>query len=90
MKPILKIFMTNSCSGCEEAHAIATRVKQEYADLLMVELIDIMDETAVVPEAVFATPTYMLNDRIVSLGNPSAKEVDSWVEEAQSVVQPES
>jgi hypothetical protein len=40
------------------------------------------DPQAIVPEAVFATPTYMLNNRIVSLGNPSPAEVARWAAEA--------
>jgi hypothetical protein len=80
MKPILKIFITEHCPGCSEAHRIAAGVAQDYPHL-KVEVIDINAPEASVPEAVFATPTYMLNSRIVSLGNPSPVEVAQWARE---------
>lgn len=81
MKSILKIFVRDDCSGCVEAHRIAARVMQDFPHLI-VEIINIGDPQAIVPEAVFATPTYMLNNRIVSLGNPSPAEVARWATNA--------
>ena len=77
MKPVLKIFVRDDCSGCVEAQRIAVWVTQDFPQL-KVELIDIGHPQTIVPEAVFATPTYMLNSRIVSLGNPSPAEVTLW------------
>jgi thiol-disulfide isomerase/thioredoxin len=85
MKPVLKIFVTEHCSGCVEARRIAAEVVQNYPHL-RVEVIDLNAPEAIVPEAVFATPTYMLNQRIVCLGNPSPAEVAGWAKEAR--VQP--
>ncbi|MEW5961483.1 MAG: thioredoxin family protein [Chloroflexota bacterium] len=81
MKPVLKIFVTEHCSGCVEALRIAAEVSQDYPHL-GVEVIDIGAPEVSVPEAVFATPTYMLNHRIVSLGNPSPAEVAGWARAA--------
>lgn len=83
MKPVLKIFVTTHCPGCAEAQATATRIKQDYPHL-PVELIDLDDPQAHIPEAVFATPTYMLNDRVVSLGNPSPAEIAQWAKDAMA------
>lgn len=80
MKPVLKIFVTEHCSGCVEARRIAAEVAQNYPQL-GVEVIDLNAPEVVVPETVFATPTYMLNNRIVSLGNPSPAEVARWARE---------
>ena len=82
MTPILKIFITENCTSCEEARRIATRLEQDYPTLA-IELIDVADPHACVPETVFATPTFMLNSRIVSLGNPSPEQIDQWVAEAE-------
>lgn len=82
MKPVLKIFITEHCSGCSEAQRIAAWVTQDYSHL-GVEVIDINAPEVSVPEVVFATPTYMLNNRIVSLGNPSPAEVAQWAKEAR-------
>lgn len=78
MKPILKIFVRDDCFGCVAAQEIAVRVEQDHPQL-KVELVNIADPKAIVPETVFATPTYMLDNRIVSLGNPSLVEVAEWV-----------
>ena len=80
MKPVLKVFVTEHCPGCLEARNIATRVEQDYPSL-RVEVIDINDARVPIPDAVFATPTFMLNNRVVSLGNPDAKDIVRWVEE---------
>jgi thiol-disulfide isomerase/thioredoxin len=82
MKPVLKIFVTEHCPGCVEALRIAAEVARDYPHL-EVEVIDLNAPEVIVPEAVFATPTYMLNERIVSLGNPSPAEVARWAKEAR-------
>lgn len=82
MKPVLKIFITEHCPGCNEAQRVAARVTQDYPHL-RVEIIDLDAPEVSVPEVVFATPTYMLNNRIVSLGNPSPAEVAEWAKEAR-------
>lgn len=81
MKPTLKVFIAEHCSTCDETVAIATRVEREYPEI-SVEIIDIGHNQSVVPDAVFAIPTVMLNGRIVSLGNPDPEEMMVWVEEA--------
>lgn len=87
MKPVLKVFITENCSGCDEARRIAAHVEQDYPEI-EVEVIDITDSQVAVPDAVFATPTYMLDDRIVSLGNPSSEQVARWADEV-TAAQPE-
>jgi len=82
MKPVLKIFVTEHCPGCSEAHQIAAWVARDYPHL-GVEVIDMNAPEVSVPEVVFATPTYMLNNRIVSLGNPSPAQVAQWAKETR-------
>ena len=86
MKPSLslKIYISDHCPGCDEAIEIAGHIEQEYAGVVTVEVIDIARAQADVPDRVFATPTFMLNNRIVSLGNPSLEDVARWVREATS------
>ena len=38
-------------------------------------MVDMETTTEAIPEAVFATPTYLLNGRVWSLGNPSPAKV---------------
>jgi thiol-disulfide isomerase/thioredoxin len=77
MNSTLKIFVRDNCPGCREAYQLAGHVAQQFPQL-KVEVINLADPNAIVPEAVFATPTYMLNNRIVSLGNPNLAEVARW------------
>ena len=79
MKPNLKVFIAEHCPGCEEAIHIADNIKQDYPQAFNVEVVDITKSQADIPERVFATPTYMLNDRIVSLGNPKPEDIAEWV-----------
>ena len=87
MKSTLKIFIAENCPGCNDARQIAAQIEQNHPKFA-VELVDIAESRVAVPESIFATPTYMLNDRIVSLGNPSPEQVAEWVEEA-AAIQPE-
>ena len=80
MTSVLRIFVREDCSGCGEARRIAVWVEQDFPQL-RVELIDIADPQVLVPDAVFATPTYMLNGHVVSMGNPSPEQVAEWVDE---------
>ena len=76
MKSTLRIFVAEDCPNCTEARTIAARVEQDYPSLA-VEVVDIGDEQSVVPDVIFATPTFMLNDRVVSLGNPKFADIAS-------------
>ena len=81
MKPVLKVFVIEHCATCDEARSIATRIEQNYPQVT-VEVIDIGDTRVIVPETVFATPTFMLNNRIISLGNPYPDEIFKRLDEA--------
>jgi thiol-disulfide isomerase/thioredoxin len=85
MKPVLKVFIAEHCSTCDEACAIATRIAQDYPEVI-VEVIDIGAPQSIVPETVFAIPTFMLNNRIVSLGTPYLKDIVKLVEEAIALI----
>jgi len=76
----LKIYVRTGCVGCEEAQKTATHIEQTYSHIV-VEVIDMNQPNAIIPDIVFATPTYMLNDHIVSLGNPDITDIKSWLDE---------
>jgi hypothetical protein len=84
MKPVLKVFVAEHCPGCSDALSMTTRIKQDYP-AITVEIIDMGDEQAIVPDAVFATPTFMLNDHVISLGLPYPDEIARLIEEAIAV-----
>jgi hypothetical protein len=65
----LRIYISEHCWGCEQARETAAQMRRIYSELT-VELVDVDRPDAETPAEVFATPTYVLNGRIVSLGNP--------------------
>lgn len=73
---ILQIYISGDCWSCEESLRIAaeTRVRFEH---VQVELLDLM--SAERPETVFAAPTYVLDGRVISLGNPSREHLWRWL-----------
>jgi len=79
MPAVLKIFVAEHCSTCREAFEIAAQIEQIFPKIV-VQLIDVEKSPGEVPESVFATPTFMLNDRIISLGNPSLPEIMTQVQ----------
>ncbi|HRV96741.1 MAG TPA: hypothetical protein P5526_31595 [Anaerolineae bacterium] len=80
MKPILKIFVTEHCSGYDAALTIIDHIKQDYPQTFTVEVVYMTDARADIPDRVFATPTYMLDNQIVSLGNPRPEDIAHWVQ----------
>ncbi len=64
----LEIYITDQCANCQEALLIA-----EQADGIVgleVTVVNLDAPGQSVPPQVFATPTYVLNGLVVSLGNP--------------------
>jgi hypothetical protein len=69
MKP-LRVYVSASCFVCERTRQIFNEVRAQRPDY-PAELIELDQPDAVKPEFVFGTPTYVLGERIVSLGNPA-------------------
>lgn len=68
------IYIAQHCTNCAYAYEIFDEIRQHFPQV-RVHLIDIETTTEPIPEAVFATPTYLLNGRVWSLGNPSPAQV---------------
>lgn len=66
----LVIYVAPHCSVCAYAYEVAEDIKQRFPDVNL-KLVDMESTTEPIPETVFATPTYLLNGRVWSLGNPS-------------------
>lgn len=65
---VLDVYVLTGCTNCSFARNLATTVAQAYPEV-RVRVRDLA-HTSDVPDAVFAAPTYVLNDRVISLGNP--------------------
>ncbi len=80
MTATLKIYVRMHCSGCEQARATASHITTVYPHV-DVEIVDMDNPDVTIPNSVFATPTYVLDNRIVSLGNPNLDDVATWLTE---------
>ena len=82
MATVLKIYISENCWGCVEARKIADEVRVGFSEV-HVQLVehDAADEVSW-PDSIIATPTYELNGKIVSLGNPYREELHSLISEA--------
>ena len=67
---ILEIYVAPDCFGCETARNVARMVRARGWPDLEVRLLDLTEPGVVRPAAVFAVPTYLLDGRVISLGNP--------------------
>jgi hypothetical protein len=66
----LEIFTLAECRGCETARDLANLARAHAPADLDVRLVDLAAAGAARPAAVFAVPTYLLDGRVLSLGNP--------------------
>ncbi len=67
---ILEIYVAPDCFGCETARNLASKVCAFSWPDLEVRLLDLSEPDVIRPPAVFAVPTYVLDGRVISLGNP--------------------
>ncbi|MCA1605818.1 MAG: thioredoxin family protein [Acidobacteria bacterium] len=80
-KPTLRIYVGKHCWSCDETLRLAEEAKARFANL-NVELIDLDAEDSVNLDNVFSVPTYVLNGRTVSLGNPASDQFFRQLSEA--------
>jgi Thioredoxin domain len=70
-KPTLRIYFGRHCWSCEEALRLGQECIEQFTNV-NVELIDLDEEGSVNADDVFSVPTYVLDGRVLSLGNPTA------------------
>ncbi|MBX3049858.1 MAG: hypothetical protein KF753_00215 [Caldilineaceae bacterium] len=70
----VEIYVAEHCTVCAYAYEVADGIRREFpaVDLRIINLSQTRED---IPESVFATPTYLLNGRLWSLGNPSPQDV---------------
>lgn len=64
----LQVYIADDCWICAETHRIVEDVTSNFP-AVSVEFLDMAASDR--PDSVFAVPTYMLNGRVISLGNPT-------------------
>ena len=69
MRPRLDIYYAQGCPTCGYALRIAQIIREKMPNII-VTLIDLSESNSLRPDFIFAVPTYVLNDKTYSLGNP--------------------
>lgn len=77
----LVIYVEEGCFGCSRARQIASEIERKH-DSVEVNVLD-LSRVAVVPDEVVAVPAYLLDGRLVSLGNPYLSELSALIEQSQ-------
>ncbi len=67
---VLQVVVDAGCGVCSRAWALADQARAWFP-MLRVEVVDLADPAAVLPEAAVAVPAYLLDGRVISLGNPA-------------------
>lgn len=70
----MAIYVAPHCSNCQYAYIVADQIRTEYPQVEL-RIVDLSVGDEEIPENVFATPTYLLDGRVWSLGNPSNQQV---------------
>jgi hypothetical protein len=75
----LVIYVEEGCFGCARARQIAGEIGRRH-DSIDVSILD-LSEVSTLPEEVIAVPAYVLDGRLVSLGNPYLSEITALIEQ---------
>jgi hypothetical protein len=68
----LQVYVEEGCWSCAESRRIVADMAPQFPEV-RIELIDVTNAPR--PKAVFAVPTYVLDGRVISLGNPYRHEL---------------
>ena len=68
----LDIYVTTQCTNCGEALLLAERAQRIAG--LKVAVIDLDQPGQRIPPRIVAVPTYVLDGKVVSLGNPEREQ----------------
>ncbi len=75
---LLEIYIQDGCFGCQRSFELAERARGAFPEM-QVEVIDMLSTDGIYRSQVAATPTYILNGEIISLGNPSPAELEAML-----------
>ena len=79
--PRLEVYVSRQCLNCDEAVRLAGEAADRYPNVV-VRVVDLDLVGSPPPDPVVAVPTYVLNGRVVSLGNPYPEELFARLYEA--------
>lgn len=68
----LDVYVSEGCWSCQETRRIVAEMRDQFPHI---EIALFESEPESWPELIFAVPTYVLNGRVISLGNPRRHEL---------------
>ncbi len=71
---LLEVYVSDDCPFCREAERIVAELAPEFPGAT-IRFVDMGQE--ILPEEIFAVPTYVINGRVAFLGNPTLGELRS-------------
>ncbi|MBI1378994.1 MAG: hypothetical protein GC157_16165 [Frankiales bacterium] len=78
----LTVLVSGDCPGCGTARSVAADVARALP-AVEVEVVDVDLHGVPSGLAFVGTPTYVLDDRVVSLGNPRAEDLVTLIDGAR-------
>lgn len=73
VRPRLEVYVSSHCGGCGEAVRLAREAAARFPGV-DVRLVD-LDDGGTMPQVVVAVPTYVMDGRVVWLGNPAPEDL---------------
>jgi hypothetical protein len=70
----LVIYISSHCENCSEARRLADLAAMRYPTL-PVRVVDLDMERPPPPDYIVAVPTYVMDGRVIALGNPDSEEL---------------
>jgi Thioredoxin domain len=70
----LEVYVSSHCLNCGEARSLAHEAAARFPGVA-VRVVDLDVDQTPLPEAIVAVPTYVLNGRVIALGNPYPEEL---------------
>ena len=67
----LRVYVADDCWSCQETRRIVADIAPPFPEVA-IEMRQIADDQ---PDNVFAVPTYVLNGRVIFMGNPTRDEL---------------
>lgn len=78
MGMVLKIYTMRHCLTCGTTRQVAAEIS-ERCPWLVVELVHLDDPGAAAPPQVFSVPTYVLDGRVIAVGNPYVERLEAII-----------
>jgi len=75
---LLEIYVQEGCFSCRRAFELAERAREAFPEM-QVDIVDFASDAGIYRGKVAATPTYIVDGEIISLGNPSPAELEAML-----------